>query len=311
MLIVAQLSIIQAQQAVEPLRLAAKRTTNVNDSYPMPSPDGTKVVFASNRMGNRQIYTMNADGSNLVRLTNNNAADETPIWSPDGSKILFASDRDGADNEIYVMKADGSDAKRLTNQPGDDSHAKWSPDGKRIIFNSARATPDLKAEWSKQIHEVFTMNADGSDVRQISNLKTVSTYPSFSPDGKKIVFRSLTQMPGMNWGLGLITRNSEIFVMNADGTNPVNLTNNAAFDGWCAWSPDGAKILFSSNRAGPAGIGQLFTVNPDGANLQQITSGPGSFVQASWSADGKKILAQQHWESGGFANLVVFDYPSK
>jgi len=97
--------------------------------------------------------------------------------------------------------------------------------------------------------------------------------------------------------------------MNTDGTNAINLTKNAAYDGWPMWLPDGRKILFSSNRAGPANIGQLYVINPDGTGLQQITDGPGSFVQPSWSRDGKKIFAHQHWETEEFGNLVQFDVP--
>ena len=75
-------------------------------------------------------------------------------------KFCSNSDRD-QQWEVYVMNSDGSGVQQLTNQPGDDGHAHWSPDGKRIVFNSARTTPDLKADWSKQFHEIFTMNADG------------------------------------------------------------------------------------------------------------------------------------------------------
>ena len=298
-----------AQEANAPLRLTAKRLTNVIDSYPVLSPDGSKIVFESNRTGSAEVYVMNADGKSPAdQLTNNKQGNHGPVWSPDGTSILFNSDRD-QQWEVYVINADGSGEKRLTNQPGDDGHAHWSPDGKRIIFNSARTTPDLKADWGKQFHEVFTMNADGSDVKQITRAKTVSTYPSFSPDGKRICFRRVVDEPGYIWDLTHSPRNSEVFVMNADGTNPVNITKNAAYDGWPAWSPDGRKILFSSNRAGPANIGQLYVVNPDGSGVQQITDGPGSFVQASWSRDGKKIFAHQHWETEEFGNLVEFDVP--
>ena len=299
---------VQAQPTPAPLRLAAQRLTNVLDTYPMLSPDGTKILFESNRTGNAEIYVMGADGKNLKQLTSNSAPDHCPIWSPDGKKIVFASERDG-DSEIYVMNADGSEQRRLTNQPGDDSHPHWSPDGKRIVFNSARTTSDLQADWAQQHHEIFTMGADGSDVKQLSHLNTVSTYPSYSPDGKFICFRSVTNEPGFRWDLTNATRNSEVFVMNADGTNPINLTKNAAYDGWPMWSPEGKRILFSSNRAGPANIGQLYVVNPDGSGLQQITDGPGSFVQPSWSRDGKKIVAHQHWETEEFGNLVEFEVP--
>ena len=273
----------------------------------MLSPDGSRLVFESNRSGNWDIYTMKPDGTELVRLTDNPAADVGPIWSPDGKRILFGSERDDGDPEVYVMNADGSNQLRLTRQPGDDSHPHWSPDGSRIVFNSARTTPDLKAEWTKQFHEIFTMAADGSDVRQITRFKTVSTYPQFSPDGKKIAFRRTLDEPGFLWDLTLGMRNSEVFVMNADGSNPVDVSKSASYDGWPAWSPDGTAIVFSSNRAGPANIGQLYAVDPDGRNLRKLTDGPGSFVQPSWSRDGKHIYAFQHWETEEFGNIVAFD----
>ena len=82
-----------------------------------------------------------------------------------------------------------------------------------------------------------------------------------------------------------------------------------AQDGWPMWSPDGKRILFSSNRAGPAKIGQLYLVNPDGSGLQKITDGPGSFVQPSWSSDGKRIFAHQTWETDEFGPVVEFLVP--
>ncbi len=300
-------SIAPALLAAVTLQLGpARRVTNVKDAYPMLSPGGTRLLFESDRSGNWEIYTMKPDGTDLVRLTNDPAADVTPIWSPDGKRIVFTSERD-ADSEIYVMNADGSGRRRLTRQPGDDSHPHWSPDGARIVFNSARSTPDLSVDWSKQHIEVFTMAADGSDVRQVTRFKTVSTYPQFSPDGRKIAFRRVTDEPGMLWDLTLGARNSEVFVMNADGSNPVNVSKSAAYDGWPAWSPDGSRIVFSSNRAGPANIGQLYVIDAEGGNLQKLTDGPGSLVQPSWSRDGKRIYAFQHWETEEFGNLVVFE----
>ena len=289
----------------------AHRLTNVKDAYPMLSPDGSRVLFESDRTGNWEIYTMRPDGTDLVRLTTNTAPDVTPIWSPDGKRIVFASERDAGDSEIYVMNADGSDQRRLTRQPGDDSHPHWSSDGARIVFNSARSTPDLSVDWSKQHIEIFTMAADGSDVRQITRFKTVSTYPQFSPDGKKIAFRRRLDEPAFEWNLSASPSNSEVFVMNADGSNPIDLSKSAAYDGWPAWSPDGATVVFSSNRAGPANIGQLYAVDVDGGNLRKLTDGPGSFVQPSFSRDGKRIYAFQHWETEEFGNLAVFEMSTR
>ncbi|RLD25626.1 MAG: hypothetical protein DRI75_13045 [Bacteroidetes bacterium] len=270
--------------------------TKVVDGYPMLSPDGRKIVFTSNRTGTYQIYLCDSDGSNIVQLTNSIGSNASPVWSPDGSKIVFASERDN-DSEIYIMNTNGTEQKRLTDQPGDDSHPKFSPDGKRIIFNSPRTSPDLSISWTSQFIEVFTMDIEGNDLKQITFLKSVCTYPSFSPDGSKIVFRQLIKDSGLNWSLDSINFNSEVYVMNSDGSNPMNISNSKAFDGWPFWMPDSKTIVFTSNRGQIENMGQLYSVNPDGSNLNRLTDTNNSFIQASVSKDGKTILAQRNWET--------------
>ena len=280
-----------------------------NDGYPMLSPDGKLILFESDRYGTSEIYVMDVDGKNLKQLTHNQFHDNSPKWSPDGTKIIFARERND-DSDIWMINADGTNEIQLTKTPGDDSHPNFSPDGTRIIFNSARSTPDLKAEWRFQWHEVFTMKIDGTDVKQISRFKTVSTYPSFSPDGTKICFRHvLDNSAGFNYDLSTGRRNSEVFVMNADGTNPVNVSNNAAYDGWPAWTPDG-KVIFSSNRGGIPYHAQLYRVNSDGSNLELISDPKYSFIQATVTNDGKSIYCQHSVESdtfdyGGIARLEL------
>lgn len=300
-------STVQAQEVAIPAPL---RLTNLISSYPNPSPDGERVVFQSNRTGRWEIYVMNMDGSDLTRLTDRTGDNVTPAWSPDGELIAFAASL-GENSEIYVMNSDGSDLRRLTDHPGDDSHPHWSADGSRIIFNSARTTPHLEGDWSKQWHEIFSMRRDGTDLRQHTHCMTVCTYPSFSPDGTRIVYRKITNTPGFSWDLSSISRNSEVFVAEADGSNEINLSSNAAFDGWPMWSPDGDQIVFASNRAGPANVGQLYVVNVNGTGLQQITSGPWSYAQPAWSHDGNKVFAYQNQETADFefGDVVVVDLP--
>jgi TolB protein len=301
------LSVVRAQEAPNraPLRL-----TNIISSYPSPSPDGERVVFQSNRTGRWEIYVMNIDGSDLTRITDRAGDNVTPAWSPDGELIAFAASP-GENSDIYLMKTDGSDLKRLTNHPGDDSHPHWSANGERIIFNSPRTTPDLEVEWTSQWHEIFSMKFDGTDLHQHTHHKAVCTYPSFSPDGTKIVYRKITNTPGFAWDLTGISRNSEVFLADADGSNEINLSNNAAFDGWPMWSPAGDRIVFVSNRAGPANVGHLYLVNVDGTGLQQITSGTWSYVQPAWSHDGSKLFAYQNQETADFefGDVVVVDVP--
>lgn len=309
LLLVGYLPVIRAEDTTTrpPVRL-----TNVISAYPNPSPDGERVVFQSNRTGRFEIYLMNADGGNLVKLTDRPGENSSPVWSPDGAEIVFAASPEGH-SDIYLMTSDGSNVRRLTEDPGDDSHPHWSADGRRIIFNSARTTPDRDAEWSRQWHEVFSMNRDGTDLRQHTRCRTVCTYPSLSPDGSRIAYRKIVDTPGFAWDLTSISRNSEVFVANADGSDEINLSNNAAFDGWPAWSPEGDRLVFASNRTGPANVGHLYIVNADGSGLRQITHGGWSHVQPAWFRDGARILAYRNQETADFefGDVVMIEVPRK
>ena len=286
--------------------LQVKRITSIVDAYPVLSPDGKSVLFISNRTGVFHMYTMNPDGTNQKQLTTGTVDYVTPVWSPDGKKIAFASGRYD-ESDICIMNSDGTNERRLTTTPGDDSHPKFSPDGSKIVYCSAQSTPDLKADWSKQHIEIYTMNLDGSDIKKITNFKTTTTYPSISPDGTKIAYRKIIDAPGFNWDLSTTKRNSEVFVMNIDGTGERNLSDNTAYDGWPAWTPEG-NVIFSSNRGGVPFKGQLYSVKPDGTVFKQLTDIQHSFVQHSISVDGKFIFCQDNtetneYEFGGVALL--------
>jgi endonuclease YncB( thermonuclease family) len=173
----------------------------------VPGTNG-KIVFVSDRVGNEEIYVMNADGSGQTRLTNSATEDRSPAWSPDGHRIAFSSLRDG-DEEIYVMNADGSGQTRLTDNADFDGFPAWSPDGTRIAFTSNR-----DSFWG----EIYVMNADGSRQTNLTNAPASDGDPAWSPDGKRIAFAS--------------DRNgdTDIYVMNADGSLPTRLTTSLAYD---------------------------------------------------------------------------------
>lgn len=115
-----------------------------NDRYPDWSHDGAKIAFDSDRSGNREIWVMNADGTEKVNLTDNLALDTSPVWSPDGTRIVFASDRDG-DQDIYVTDSDGGNVKRLAAFPGWDAMGDWSLDGTKIV-------------WARGVFEIWVMD---------------------------------------------------------------------------------------------------------------------------------------------------------
>ncbi len=148
------------------------------DGYPRIDVSGSKIVFVSDRGGNDDIYSMDADGNNLQRLTNHAKTDTLPMWSPDGKKVAFVSDRI-YDQEIYVMNADGSGVKRLTQVPGVDTQPAWSPDGKKIA-------------WVHHISgsngRIYVMNADGSGQAPLSGSMSYISYPRWSNAGTQLAF---------------------------------------------------------------------------------------------------------------------------
>jgi Tol biopolymer transport system component len=144
---------------------------DASDLSPTWSPDGTRLAFASKRDGNWEIYTMDRDGSNLVRLTDDPADDDNPAWSPDGSRIAFSSTRDGF-AEIYVMPVVGGQAVNVSNAPFSTEHGPtWSPDGGRIAFYS-----DRDGEW-----DIYVMASDGSDVVKLTGDNSNDQVPAWRP----------------------------------------------------------------------------------------------------------------------------------
>jgi Tol biopolymer transport system component len=139
------------------------------------TPDGSQLVFSSDRDGNSQIYIMNADGSNPQRLTEPDSTNSMPAISPDGRFIAFVSDRDGND-EIYAMDVNGSNPRRLTNNPANDWQPSWSPDGKQIVFISGL----LRSGF-----DIFMMYADGSGLRQLTNFPGWEFEPAWQPAHNK------------------------------------------------------------------------------------------------------------------------------
>jgi len=273
-----------------------------------------KIAFSSNREGNTNIFVMNPDGSDVTELTVTPGGEIRPSWSPDGSKIAFQSFRDG-DGEIYIMNADGSNQRRLTTSPGSDGRPNWSPDGTKLVFQSRRSGETPITFHSKQDRKdfntkIYVMNTDGSEQVQLTNIPGDDMHPSWSPDGSKIIFGS-----NMHGGITMIdldkkarinltpqksdwapqwspdgtkivfysrhNGNRDIYVMNADGTNRVNLTKHSAEDVFPCWSPDGKKILFHSDRDGN---NEIYIMDVDGTNLKNLTNHPSDDTHPSWSS---------------------------
>ena len=228
-----------------------------------------QIAFLGWDTGNhRDIYSMNADGSQLQNLTSNPSLIDF-VWSPDGSRIAFSSAWEG-NREIYTMNSDGSVSIRLTYDPGSDISPSWSPDSTQITFASNR----------NGFYDIYVMNSDGSNLLRLTDLSEVCKRPLWSPDGNKVAFSTS----------GTTFNDAEIYIMNPDGSDQINLTANAYHDLMLEWSPDGSRILFLSNRdqGGELDRDDLYHMNGVGIDLVRLTTS-GYAQSATWSPEGDKI----------------------
>ncbi len=232
---------------------------------------GKKIIYGSTHLGAKEcppnpdfskgyvwavyptydIFVADANGKNAKQLTKTAGYDAEATVSPNGKKIIFTSERDG-DLELYSMDTNGKNVKRLTNEPGYDGGAFYSPDSKMIVYRGSHPTdPELikrDQAYLKEhlvvptVFELWTMNADGSNKRQITKLNAASFAPFFTPDGKKILFCT------NYFATDPRKRNFDLALINVDGTGLERVTFNETFDGFPIFSPDGKKLVFASNR---------------------------------------------------------------
>ena len=223
-------------------------STHAADSTCPPRPDPSKgYVWGLDAF---DIYTANADGSDLTRLTSYGVYTAEGTLSPDGSTIVFTSLKDG-DLDIYTMHVDGTNVRRLTTTPGYDGGAFLSPDGKQIVYRAWHPADSALANYQALLRqrlvrpnrmEIWVMNADGSNQRQITNLGGANFAPFFIPDGRRIIFSSNYKNPR--------SRNFDLYLVNLDGTGLEQVTTHPEFDGFPMFSPDGTKLVWASNRHG-------------------------------------------------------------
>ena len=217
------------------------------------------------------------------------------------AQIVFISQRDG-NSEIYVMDADGGNQRRLTNNPTSDYAPSWSPDGKRIAFVSNR---DGHVDANGRLtSEVYVMDADGGNPRNLTDHPERDSAPSWSPDGKRIAFESNREAGRED------PHNYEIYVMDADGNNPQNLTNSPEEDRSPSWSPDGKRIAFSAVRDGHFKnnldiTDEIYVMDADGGNQQRLTENRNNDWNPSWSPDGKRIAFQSD-RKGDFVKFDIY-----
>jgi TolB protein len=231
-------------------------------------PNGKRVLYSSTHLGSPEcpprpdysqgyvwaiypsydIFTAKPDGSDLKQLTNTRGYDAETTINRKG-KLVFTSMRSG-DLDIYTMDADGRNVKRLTSELGYDGGPFWSYDGKQIVYRAYH--PETEKEKMDYVTllkqnlirptvlDIWVMNADGSNKRQVTDLSKASFAPYFFPDGKRIIFSSNVADPK--------GRDFDLYMIKTDGTGMERVTFNNTFDGFPMFSPDGKKLVFASNR---------------------------------------------------------------
>lgn len=232
-------------------------------------PDGKRILYASTHLASPQcpkppdfsrgymwklyagfeIFSATPDGGDLVRLTNHSGYDAEATVSPDGSSIIFTSLRDG-DLDLYTMRPDGSQVRRITRELGYDGGAFFSADGEKIVWRASRPRDEeeeatyrtLLAEHSIRPGrlEIFVADADGNNVRQITDNGAANFCPFFFPDGERVIFASNLDDPS--------GRNFDLYTIGIDGKGLEQITHDPSFDAFPMFSPDGRYLVFASNR---------------------------------------------------------------
>jgi TolB protein len=231
---------------------------DMGDFYPSVSPNGRQIVYAHQINGsNYEIFSMRTDGSEATQLTRNGAGNFAPEYSPDGTAIAYTSTQGGNGQQIYVMQADGSNSRALTQQ-GENVDPTWSPDGRYIAYSSTQS-------GSRQI---WVMNANGSNPRQITGMADVGGRSSWAFDGKTLAFYA-----GKRANLS-----RRVYLVDVNGGDPRLLP----FDSEClgpSFSPDGQWIAFTSARDGKS---EIYIMRIDGTGLSKLSANAISDYQPRW-----------------------------
>ena len=285
-----------------------------DDGQPAWSPDGRRLAFKTAQFGSNQLAVINADGTGETLLTRTFRFSEgQPAWSPDATKLLYRRTPENPlvqDGDTWLLDVAGSakDPTQPVTQPvllrtGDERYPSYSPDGTQIAFRG-----DLDLAEPTGDEEIYVMNADGTDVRQLTSNADFDSAPSWSPDGKQILFE---RAPAGTFTPGTEAQEKDIYVMRADGTHVRRLTDSPGLDEGPEFSPDATKIAFSSARDGQQ---EIYVMDADGSNPRRLTDNPARDESPDWQAlpfDGRghRACGDDSLASGGASSVLAMRVP--
>ena len=249
-------------------------------------PSG-QIVYQSDQDGNFELYKIDLASNTTTRLTNNSAEDVSPAYIAAKKRIGFVSDRSGDGLNIYQMDLRGEAVEKLFPQNLIVDYPVWSPDGAEIV---ASMCADYKSTDKNCLYDIFILDPLGPVFTKLTDTPAASEWvPDWSPNGRKIAFAS--DRDG----------DSEVYIMNVDGSGLIQLTKNNGYDGRPRWSPDGSQLAFETDRDGDWDI---YIMNADGSNPHAVTiNAKSSDWNESWSPDGRWLVYASN--TGGNDDLFI------
>jgi TolB protein len=243
-----------------------------SDQFGQWAPDG-RIVFGSDRAGDPEIYLARIGGC-ARRLTQTPGRDAHPAFSPDGQTIVFQSPRNEGDTRLFTMKPDGSEQRELIPTKGFCGVPVYAPDGKRIALMCAASMTGIGTAANPW--RIFLVDADGKNLRQITDGPGNDQAPNWSPDGKSLVFYSDR------------SRSDQLYRMDVASGTAQALTGGPGKSKTGSYSPDGKSIVFMSDRDGAWNV---WAMAADGSGARKIAHVANEFGQPLFSPDGKRLMA--------------------
>jgi TolB protein len=247
------------------------------------APDGSTIVFTSERAGSADLYRIREDGSELERLTDDPAYDDQAAFSPDGNQLVYVTTRADGTSDLWILDLNSSQARPLTSGPGGDFRPTWSPDGEWIAFSSDRLSdlPFAYGRWEHlQLVDLYLIRPDGSDLRQLTEHGEFCGSPRWTGDGLQVVAYCMTAQQTMDGRRAVPERDEDtrIVAIDIDGGNVteldvgpgVNFNPSLLGNDLIAYirrDTDDAGVFYSNGTRGPSGPVRMADWSPDGARV--------------------------------------------